>query len=637
MTKKTRPVKRKISAGMPFENQQKVNALYEQSFAHYQAGLLKEAEESCRAVLATNQHHPDALHLLGMTLHQQGDDLKAIDFIKKAISISPDKFFFHLNLGNIYFSRKNHAEAENCYRQALELNPNFIPTMVHLAQNLEQSQHLQEALGYYKKALAIEPGNPSVLTGLGNALLAGGMLEEAIATLRELVKAAPDSAESYYNLGGALMCFRDMEGAAEQYRKALQLRPDFVDAYYNLGRTEEEALLKPDQPLPETVSFYKRALALNPNHPTALMGLGNALLILGPAEEAIATLRRLVKAAPDRVESYCSLGRALKLSGDLEGAAVSLKQALAIKPEYAVAHNNLGEVLNEQGRVTEAIRCFKEALTCKPDFPETQTRLAIISWLNGDWQDCRYYLDLISNTAQKLTGTETKFVPPFLLFLNKLLKYSEANAARYVKKGNLPILYVVGDSHCLSTANTTMNFRGVDYLTEAKIVLGCKAWHLANKDNNPYKSAFEKTIAAIPGGSPVILMFGEIDCRIDEGIIKHYKKNNVNLTESIIDLVDNYLNYILRIVNSKDIFPVICNVPARLLCKDRASDSDKKLQKKVLAIFNQALANHVTKRQIPLLDVYTLTNTQEGNHDSVCHIDGNHLWPSVFENLIKKL
>ncbi|MEN8134132.1 MAG: tetratricopeptide repeat protein [Thermodesulfobacteriota bacterium] len=636
MAKKNRRAKNKKGSKIFSSNQQQAGPLFDHAFAHYQAGRLKEAEDCCRAVLATDHHHPDALHLLGMTRHQTGDNLNAIAFIKKAIAISTDNFFYHLNLGNIYFSRKNHHEAEACYQKALKLNPNFIPTIIHLAKTLEQTNRLQEAIDCYRKALAIEPNNPWALTDLGNALLTAGMVDESIETLCKLVKAAPDSAESYYNLGGALMCLGDMEEAAEQFRKALQLRPGFVNAYYNLEKTRE-TILEQSQPLPEKIGYYKKALSLEPNHPIALAGLGAALLAAGLLDESISTLRKLVKTAPDSAESYNHLGDALMQSGDIEEAAASYEQALAIKPKNPETYLDLGLTLYAQGRDTDAVACYKKSLTYKPDDPTTQTYLAIIAWINGDWKTCGNYLNLIANTTQRLTKKNNNFVTPYLNFLDKLLKYRETNATLYVKDNNLPTIYIVGDSHCLSAANTMMHFNGVDYLAKAKIIIGCKAWHLGNKDKNRFKYEFGKNIESIPPGATAIFMFGEIDCRIDEGIIKHYKKNNVNLTESIITLVDNYLNYVLRIVNSREIFPIICNTPARLLCKDSASDSDKKLQKNVLAKFNQALTDNVTKKHIPILDVYTSSNAQEGRPGSGCHIDGNHLWPSVFTHLIKEL
>ncbi|MEN8134133.1 MAG: tetratricopeptide repeat protein [Thermodesulfobacteriota bacterium] len=373
MTKKLRRVKTK-KPGRSFSNKQQTSSLFEQGFAHYQAGRLKEAEDCCRAALASGQHHPDALHLLGMICQQTGDDLNAIIFIKKAISITPEKFFYHLNLGNIYFSQKNHVKAEVCYQKALELNPNFIPTMIHLAENLEHSQRNQEAIDYYQKALTIEQNNSLALSGLGNALLDTGMIEDSIATFRKLVKTAPDSADSYYNLGNALMRFGDMIEAAANYRKSLQLHPGFVNAYFNLGLALE-AGSEPNQPLPEAISFYEKALTGEANHPQALTGLGSSLLNAGMIEEAIATFRKLVKAAPNSAESYFNLGHGLMRLNVTE-AAEQFKKALQLRPDFVEALHGLGGTCEYLGRLDEARNCYRNAIRIQPSFAAAHYQLA---------------------------------------------------------------------------------------------------------------------------------------------------------------------------------------------------------------------------------------------------------------------
>lgn len=345
--------------------EQNTTDLFNQGFSHYQAGRLRKATDYCQAILSTQPQHPDALHLLGMTCHQQGNNLTAIDFIKQAITITPNQFFYHLNLGNIYFTEKDHTAAEACYQKALKLNPKFVPTMIHAAENLSQCQQHQEAISHYKMALIHEPNNPAVLTSLGNSLLANGIIEEAIATLRHLVKVAPTKAESYYNLGGALMRFGDMEGAAAQFNKSLQLRPDFVEAFYNLELAAENTLHPRKSPT-EQINFYKKALIAEPNHPVATTGLGNALLAAGMTGKAITTLRKLVKTTPNRAESYYSLGKVLTRSGKTAEAAEQYLQAIKLQPDYVNAYHSLGLAYEYLGRQDEAVANYRKALTINP-------------------------------------------------------------------------------------------------------------------------------------------------------------------------------------------------------------------------------------------------------------------------------
>jgi Tfp pilus assembly protein PilF len=437
---------------------------------------------------------------------------------------------------------------------------------------------------------------------------------------------------SLVDQGNVMLGEEKHEEALKLYQEALAMYPEYARAHYNIG-----VVLKLLGQMEKAAASYEKALLIEPEDIEALNNLGVILRGLGRLEEAAAKYRMALAIKPENAETHNNLGVLLRKLGRIEEAAASYEQALAIRPEYAEVSNNKGVILNAQGRIEEAISCFKKALALRPDFPQAQTHLAIIAWVNGDWDECRNYLDHISNSTEKLSGEDIKFVSPYFNFLDRLLTYRGLNPARYVKDKNLPIIYVVGDSHCLSTANTKINFKGAKYLAEAKIVIGCKAWHLANKNNNIFKYEFEKRIESTPAGATAILMFGEIDCRLEEGIIKHFKKNNVNLAESIIALVNDYFEYILRIVNHRNIFPIICNVPARFIEQGLVSDTDKKLLDEVLAKFNQALEDNAVKRQLTLLDVYTFSKINGGETNNGCHIDNNHLRPSVFQYLIKDL
>lgn len=79
-------------------------------------------------------------------------------------------------------------------------------------------------------------------------------------------------------------------------------------------------------------------------------------------------------------------------------------------------------------------------------------------------------------------------------------------------------LYLCGDSHCLSTAWQWVELQGIKRLLVPKLVTGCKVWHL-RKDSRFYpKRGFMQITHSLPKRSPVILNFGEIDCRSGIGL-----------------------------------------------------------------------------------------------------------------------
>src|SRR5438045_2350285 len=60
-----------------------VHQLMSAAVQHHQAGRLANAEAIYRQVLGRSPQNPDALHLLGLLLHQSGNHLDAVRFIDR--------------------------------------------------------------------------------------------------------------------------------------------------------------------------------------------------------------------------------------------------------------------------------------------------------------------------------------------------------------------------------------------------------------------------------------------------------------------------------------------------------------------------------------------------------------------------
>ena len=68
----------------------------------HEAGRLNEAESLYQEVLALDEAHASALHLLGVLCHQRGDDVRAIESIGRALAIRPNMAQAHANMADVY-------------------------------------------------------------------------------------------------------------------------------------------------------------------------------------------------------------------------------------------------------------------------------------------------------------------------------------------------------------------------------------------------------------------------------------------------------------------------------------------------------------------------------------------------------
>lgn len=89
------------------------------------AGELEPAEKVYLEILEEEPENPDANHLLGLIRSEQDRSEEAITLIEKAIGINDEAAPFHHNIAGIYRRMGRLTEAENEFRRAIELKPDY--------------------------------------------------------------------------------------------------------------------------------------------------------------------------------------------------------------------------------------------------------------------------------------------------------------------------------------------------------------------------------------------------------------------------------------------------------------------------------------------------------------------------------
>jgi Flp pilus assembly protein TadD len=341
---------------------------------HFRAGRFSETERICRQVLQIDPNEADALYLLGLIAQQTRKTDAAIQLIGNAARLQPSNFFFANSLGELYSAANSPLQAENCFRRALTLSPDFAEAHNNLGNVLKYLRRPKEAEESYRRALALEPDYAGACANLGATLLESKHFNEAEQTFRKLLALKPDSADAHNGLGVALHELGRSAEAERGYRAALAIEPDFAEAHNNLGNA-----LKDLGRLKEAEESYRRALALKPYYADAHGNLGLVLLDLAQFEEAEQSFRRLLGLKPDSADAHNGLGIALHELGRNREAEQSYRQALTLQPKLTEAHVNLGNVLQDLGQVNEAELSYRRALALDPDNAAAQYNLAI--WL----------------------------------------------------------------------------------------------------------------------------------------------------------------------------------------------------------------------------------------------------------------
>jgi tetratricopeptide (TPR) repeat protein len=346
---------------------------------HHQRGRLEDAERLYQAILADQPRHVEALHLLGVVAHQQGDHARAVLLIGSAVSGDPNNAIYHANLAEAYRMLGQFDQAVASCRVALRLRPHYPEVANNLGLALLGQGKTNEAIGQLAEALRLKPDFAMACNNLGNALRQCGDLQEAEAHFRSAVAMDPGLAEAHSNLGQLLLERHRPHESLESLRVAVRLRPDLAEAHNNLGNALREAGC-----LAEARQCYGEALRLKPELAMTYNNIGQALHEENALDQALTWYERALQIDPDSARFRCNLASLLAEGEKYDEATVQYRLALRLDPAYAEAHCGLGGVRHEQGDLEQAQDHYRQALRCKPDLPAAHAALGQVREELGD-------------------------------------------------------------------------------------------------------------------------------------------------------------------------------------------------------------------------------------------------------------
>jgi tetratricopeptide (TPR) repeat protein len=340
-------------------------------------------------------------------------------------------------------ANKSDERAAICYRRAHLFEPTSFRWAYYLGVVQANRGNFKDAVGTLREALRLDPKYLPALSKLGESLRASGSVKESRRVFEEVVRHDPEGAQAQYDLGQARQADKNLDGAIESFRRACELFPNFGAAHYalahvfqRLGKTdrareelvlyeknkydipgvsdplqaeiseiytnpeslvqsgiefanqgkleqavaEEERALRIDPDLFKAhvnlISFYGRlrqfekakehygaAVRINPNNPESFHNYGVLLLQQGKYREAEEQFRKVLELDPRHSEALNSIGYLLERQGKIQEAIVEYRRAIASKPDYRQAHFNLGRILVNQEKYGEGIEHLLGTLT----------------------------------------------------------------------------------------------------------------------------------------------------------------------------------------------------------------------------------------------------------------------------------
>ncbi len=296
-------------------------------FAAYQSH-----DEAARAFTKIRNAYPDryaVLSSLSRAQLQGGDAAKAEATAQEIVRLGLAKPDTYLLLGEAYDRQNRPDEAYQAFNEAIELAPAEETGYIELARFATAHQNDEFALRTVEQGLQRNPSSAGLLMQRGLVWALQGRAADAAASFREASQAAPKWAAPLLALGVSQMEEGRWEEAAATFSQAAVVDPsDYRAPYFRA-----EALSRNDRAdsLPEVVAGLKKAIALNPRDPKALVSLGAAYLSAGRTDEAIPQLEQALKLDADNQTALYRLSRAYHAVGRTAEAQKMLQRFQELK------------------------------------------------------------------------------------------------------------------------------------------------------------------------------------------------------------------------------------------------------------------------------------------------------------------
>ena len=206
---------------------------------------------------------PSAHYPLGVALFQEGKLDEAVVHLREFLAHESSRLEVpaaHQLIGTALKAQRKYTEAEQEFRQVLEMAPSNGDAHGLLAETLVRQQKFDEAVVHLQRFLAYRPNDISAAMQLGIAYVALGRQDDAIVQFRHIVELVPRDAAAHRNLARSLLEKRAFDEAEPHARQAVSLRPDDAIAHDELGLA-----LAGQGKLDEAIGELRRSLQIDPN------------------------------------------------------------------------------------------------------------------------------------------------------------------------------------------------------------------------------------------------------------------------------------------------------------------------------------------------------------------------------------
>ncbi|QEG01647.1 lipoprotein NlpI [Stieleria maiorica] len=381
----------------------------QQGLAFHQAGKSDQAKQIYVRLIEQNKDKVDALHLLGLLMHEEEKHDEAYDLVATAVNLMPSSAILHNSLGVVELARKRWECAANHFRDSIAIQPSP-EAHRNLGISLYRMGDVAEAESSIANAALLSPMPPSpyldlgrlamenqdwklaerclrrlfdpngniktdsrIMIDLARVLNAQSRTDESVAILLPLLKQSPPNSDLHTQLGIAFGLSGDHEKAVQHLSAASQLAPNCVASWMNLSIS-----LSHLQRWDDALTCARTAASIDED-PKALLHLCRLLHQRNFVDEEYQILRRHLRNADNPIpELIQRLAEIEAERGNHDDAIALLCDLINNDPANHRALLRLAEISEHANRIDATVRACVSLLQRDPDSVPAHLLLGLV-------------------------------------------------------------------------------------------------------------------------------------------------------------------------------------------------------------------------------------------------------------------
>lgn len=152
-----------------------------------------------------------------------------------ACNLDPQHYPAHLGAAQCYYEIEAYDSSLIYAEKAKDLDPNQADPELLLGNLFEAQKDHMQAINAYRRALELEGNNPTVMVSLARAYLRSGRYSSAKELLTDVVSMDPENSMAHQYLGFAQLKLKEITEAIRSYRQAVEVDENDWMARKGLG------------------------------------------------------------------------------------------------------------------------------------------------------------------------------------------------------------------------------------------------------------------------------------------------------------------------------------------------------------------------------------------------------------------